>query len=198
MHLATMRGAALLTAFVLAAGSTLAQSVPPLDGVWHLTGKVHATACADRCATRRQTIDKQLVIVGGNLTGADPLESECNGAVTADQFAATTTLVPAKRGWLKMKIVDRPSFMALMRTCIGYRSLRLNRVTSKVRVAPDGKSLDEVIQLAGTVRVYGRTVSFTSGGRAHGEWTGTADTAAERAAPASLLRAVVDAVAPAD
>jgi len=194
-----MRIAALLTSLGLFAGTAFAQTVPPLDGVWHLTGKVHATACADRCVTRRRTIDKQLVIVNGSLTGADPLESECGGAVTADQFAATSTLVPAKRGWLKMKIVDRPSFMALMRTCVGYRSLRLSRITSKVRVGSDGKSLDEVVKLAGTVRVSGRTVGFTGGGRAHGEWSGTADTAAERSAPpGSLLRAVVDAVAPAD
>ena len=196
-----MRILVLLSSLGLIAGTAVAQTVQPLDGVWHLTGKVHATACADRCASRRRTIDKQLVIVDGDLTGADGLESECDGAVSADEFAATSTLVPAKRGWLKMKIVDRPRFTALMRTCIGYRSLRLSRVTSKVRVAADGKSLDEVVGLAGTVKVYGQTVSFTGGGRAHGEWTGTADTAAERTAPtASLHRAVVGAVAaaPAD
>jgi len=194
-----MRILVILSSLGLIAGTAVGQSVPPIDGVWHLTGKVRVTACADRCASRRRTIDKQLVVVGGDLTGTDGLESECDGAVSADEFGAATTLVPAKRGWLKMKIVDRPRFVTLMRTCVGYRSLRLGRITSKVRVAPDGKSLDEVVQLAGTVRVYGQTVSFTGGGRAHGEWTGTADTAAERTAPAeSLLRALVDAVAPAD
>ncbi len=196
MHIATMRVAALLTLFVLAPGGAVAQ-VPPIDGVWHLTGTVRATACADRCASRKRTIDKQLVIVDGNLTGADPLASECDGTVTADQFATATTLVPAKRGWLRMKVVDRARFLSLMRTCIGYRSLRLSRIASKVRVAADAKSLDEVVAIAGSVRVSGQTVNFTGGGRAHGEWIGTADTAADRTPSEQLLRAVVDAVAPA-
>ena len=194
-----MRIVALATLFGLAVGTAVAQVAQPLDGAWHLTGQVRVTACADRCASRRRTIDKQLVVVNGDLTGADGLESTCDGAVSADEFSAATTLVPARRGWLKMKIVDRARFVSLMRTCIGYRSLRLSRVSSKVRVAPDGRSFDEVVRLAGSVTVRGRKVSFWGGGRAHADWIGTAATAAERAAPSRTpLRALVDAVAPVD
>jgi hypothetical protein len=194
-----MRIVALVTLLGLAAGTAAAQVAQPLDGAWHLTGQVRVTACADRCASRRRTIDKQLVVVNGDLTGADGLESACDGAVSADQFSAATTLVPARHGWLKMKIVDRARFVGLMRTCIGYRSLRLSRVSSKVRVAADGLSFDEVVRLAGSVTVRGQNVSFSGGGRAHGAWVGTADTAAERGAPSrTLLGALVDAAVPAD
>jgi hypothetical protein len=163
---------------MVVARSAAAQGVQAVDGVWHLTGKVKATACADRCATRGQTIDQEIAVSNGQVSGGEGLAPGCDGGVSEEEFEGLSTLVPGRRGWLRIRLVDRPRFLELMRRCIGYRSLRIGGLSGRVRVAPDGRSFDEVVRVSGTVTVYGRSVSFSARGRVHAEW--------ERDAPGAL------------
>jgi len=130
------------------AGAQLAQ---PVEGVWHLTGHVVATGCAGRCVTRRETVDQEVVIANGQLSGAEGL-------------------VPGRGGWFKIRVVDRARLRDLLRGCIGYSSLRLGRFSGRLRVAVDGRSFDEIVRVAGSVSVLGRTATFSARGRVHGDW----------------------------
>jgi hypothetical protein len=166
-----------------AIASSAAAQVQPVDGVWQLTGKVRATACADRCATRSQPISQEIAVTNGQVTGGEGLAPGCEGGVSAEEFDGLATLVPGRRGWQRIRLVDRAGFVQLMRRCIGYRSVRVHRLGGKVRVAPDGRSFDEVVRVSGTVTVYGRSVSFSARGKVHADW------ARESPAPFAPLRA---------
>src|SRR5690349_24997013 len=53
-------GARLVFSMVIALASVspvLAQATEPVPGLWRVSGHVRATACAGRCASRRQTLD---------------------------------------------------------------------------------------------------------------------------------------------
>jgi hypothetical protein len=152
------------------AGAAAAQPVQPVEGVWHLTGRVTATGCADHCVTRRQRVDQEVVVTSAQLSGAEALVPGCSGGVSADEFDGLAMLVPGRRGWLRIRIVDRPRFRRLLRRCIGYPSLRLGKVSGRVRLAPDGRTFDEVVFVSGSVVVYGRTATFSARGRIHAQW----------------------------
>src|SRR2546428_2248944 len=147
------------------AGAQLAQ---PVDGVWHVTGHVVATGCAGRCVTRRETVDQAVVIANGQLSDAEGLVPACEGGLSEQEFDGVLTVVPGRRGWFKTRIVDPARFRELMRRCIGYSSLRLGRFSGRLRVALDGRSFDEIVHLAGSVSVLGRTATFSARGRVHG------------------------------
>jgi hypothetical protein len=180
-----------LAAVVLAgAGAAGAQTAQPLEGAWHLTGRIVATGCAGRCVTQRQAVDEEIVITASGVTGAEGLAPGCGGGVSQEEFEGLATLVPGRRGWLKIRIVDRPRFLDLMRRCIGYRSLRLGRIRGRVRIAPDGRSFDEVVSVPGSVTVAGRRATFLAKGRVHAEWVGETVAARAGVGPAALARAV--------
>jgi len=72
-----------------------------------------------------------------------------------------------------------------MRRCVGYPSLRIGRISARVRLAADGRSFDEVAFVSGSVAVYGCAATFSARGRVHAEWV------REAAAPLETLRAAV-------
>jgi len=92
--------------------------------------------------------------------------------MSASEFDGVVTAVPARHGWIRLRVVDRPRFRELVRRCIGYRSLRVSRFSAQARIAADGLSLDEKGTLAGSVTVSGRAVTFSARARVHGEWIG--------------------------
>ncbi|TMB41923.1 MAG: hypothetical protein E6J55_17465 [Deltaproteobacteria bacterium] len=148
------------------AGAQLAQ---PVEGVWHLTGHVVATGCGGRCVTRRETVDQEVVIANGQLSGAEGLVPACEGGLSEQEFDGLFTVVPGRRGWFNIRVADRARFRDLVRRCIGYPSLRLGRFGGRLRVAVDGRSFDEVVHVAGSVSVLGRTATFSARGRVHGD-----------------------------
>jgi len=154
----------------IALATPAAAEIVPSEGVWHLTGHVTATGCADRCVSKRVRVDQEVVVTSAQLTGGEGLVTACSGGVSTAEFDGLSTLVPARRGWLRIRIVDRPRFRQLMRRCVGYPSLRLGPLSARVRVAPDGRSFDEVVFVSGSVAVYGRTATFSARGRIHAEW----------------------------
>jgi hypothetical protein len=184
--------AAVLAVAMAGAAPANAQTTEPVAGLWHLSGGVVATACADRCVTRRQAIDEDIVVTNAGVSGAEGFAAGCGGAVSTEEFDGLLTLVTGRRGWLRIRILDRPRFRRLMRACIGYRSLRLARFSGRVRIAPDGRSLDEVAFVAGSVSAYGRTATFSAKGRLHAEWVREAPASAATLRPA-LLAGVLDA-----
>ena len=169
------RGARLVLAAVLALGSVspvLAQGTEPVPGIWRVSGHVRATACAGPCASRRQTLDGFVTITNAGVAAAEGFVASCSDTVSAAEFDGVVTVVPAGHGWLRLRVVDRARFRALLRRCIGYRSLRLSRFSARARIAADGLSLDEKGALAGSVTVSGRAVTFFARARVHGEWIG--------------------------
>lgn len=184
---------AVLAVAMAGAAPASAQTTEPVPGLWHLTGSVVATGCVEgHCVTRRQGVDEDLVVMSAGVSGAEGFLPACAGAVSADEFDRLLTLVPGRRGWLRIRILDRPRFRRLMRRCLGYGSLRLAGVAGRVRIAPDGRSFDEVASVAGSVSVYGRTATFSARGRFHAEWVREATAPAPTLRPA-LLAGVVDA-----
>ena len=150
----------------------LAQATEPVPGLWRVTGHVRATACAGRCASRRQTLDGFVTITNAGVAAAEGFVASCADTVSASEFDGVVTVVPARQGWLRLRVVDRPRFRALLRRCIGYRSLRVSRFSARARIAADGLSLDEKGALTGSVTVSGRAVTFFARARSHAEWSG--------------------------
>ena len=184
------RAAVLLVAIAVA--SPVVAQVQPVDGVWQVTGTVVVTACAGQCATRRQPVDQEVVVTSAGLSGTEALVPACSGGVSASELDGISTFVPGRRGWLKIRIVDRPRFVRLMRRCVGYQSLRLGRISGRVRLAPDGRSFDEVAAVSGSLTVYGRTATFSGRGKIHAAWV--RDAAAPLDSPgAAVLARVIDA-----
>jgi len=164
-----MRLASLASAVVVCAalvGQARAQVTEPVAGLWHFSGRVNATGCADRCVSQRQTIDEDVVVTDAGVSGGEALLGACDGASAAD-FANVVTLAPTRRGWLRIKIARRRDLVRLLRRCTGYPSLRLGSFSGRIRIAPDGLSVDEVVHLSGSVSVSGRTATFSANGRVH-------------------------------
>ena len=157
---------------VASAAPVLAQGTEPVPGLWRVSGHVRATACAGRCASRRQTLDGFVTITNAGVAAAEGFVATCADTVSASDFDGVVTVVPARRGWLRLRVVDRPRFRALVRRCIGYRSLRVSRLSARVRIAADGLSLDERGALAGSVTVSGRAVAVFARASVHAEWIG--------------------------
>ncbi|TMA47396.1 MAG: hypothetical protein E6J83_04885 [Deltaproteobacteria bacterium] len=174
------------------AGAQLAQ---PVEGVWHLTGHVVATGCAGRCVTRRETVDQEVVIANGQLSGAEGLVPACESGLSEQEFDGLLTLVPGRGGWFKIRVVDRARLRDLLRGCIGYSSLRLGRFSGRLRVAVDGRSFDEIVRVAGSVSVLGRTAIFSARGRVHGDWVRDAAAPFASFTTAAVARALDAALA---
>ena len=183
---------ALLTvAAILGLATVRARAASPVEGVWHLTGRVTATACAGRCLTQREPVDEQIVVTASGLSGVEGIAPACDGEVSGSDVDGLTTLGPARRrGWLRIRIPDRARFVRLMRQCVGYPSLRLRRVSGRVRIAPDGRAFDEVVFVSGSVSVYARRATFSAKGRVHAEWSGAGTAWVDRYGPAALARVV--------
>jgi len=89
-----------------------------------VTGHVRATACAGRCASRREALDGSVTITNAGVAAAEGFVASCADTVSAAEFDGVVTVVPGRQGWLRIRVVDRPRFRALMRRCVGYRTLR--------------------------------------------------------------------------
>ena len=173
-HVAGGTRLVLSAVIALVSASTLrAQTPEPVPGVWHVTGHVRATACAGQCASGRQALDGYVTVTNAGVAAAEGFVASCAATVSASEFDGVVTVVPGRHGWLRLRVVDRPRFRALVRRCIGYRSLRVSRFSARARIAADGLSLDEIGALAGSVTVSGRTATFSVRARVHGEWVGT-------------------------
>ena len=181
--------AAAIAIVMAGAAPAAAQTTEPVPGLWRVTGTVAATGCVEgHCVTRRQAIDEDLVVT----SGAEGFLPGCVGAVSADELDGVVTLVPGRRGWLRIRILDRRRFRQLMRRCLGYPSLHLGRLTGRIRIAPDGLSFDARAFVAGSISVYGRTATFSASERLHAEWVREATAPATTLRPALLAR-VLDA-----
>ena len=175
---------------IVSASPARAQTTEPVPGVWRLSGRARGTACVEgRCASQRQAIDETIVLTNTGIGAAAGIAAGCSNAVSSGEFDGVLTTVPGRRGWFRFRVVDRPRFRELIRLCLGYRSLRVSRFSGRVRIAADGRSLDEVGFLAGSLTVSGRTATFSVRARIHGQWVGEA---AGSPAPAFLAE-IIDA-----
>jgi len=160
---------------IVSAGPARAQTTEPVPGVWHVTGRARAAACVEgRCANRGQPIDETLVLTNTGIGAVAGVAAGCSDAVSSGEFDGALTTVRGRRGWFRFRVVDRPRFRELVRRCLGYRSLRVSRFSGRVRIAGDGRSLDEVGFLAGSLTVAGHTATFSVRARLHGQWVGEA------------------------
>jgi hypothetical protein len=138
------------------------------DGTWHITGRVSATACAgDRCATRRQRIDKTVVVTNGQISNLNELGVLCESALTLD-LSTLGEYVPARRGWQRFHVTNRPLLRSVLRDCLGYRVTAIQSFAARVRTGPDGQTFAERMHTALTLVVRGQTVNVTAGGRIDG------------------------------
>src|SRR5436309_11302986 len=100
MRLALAAILAVGIAIATPAGAQLAQ---PVEGVWHLTGHVVATGCGGRCVTRRETVDQEVVIANGQLSGAEGLVPACESGLSEQEVDGRLTLVPRRGGRFKIR-----------------------------------------------------------------------------------------------
>src|SRR5262245_43714997 len=141
---------------IVSAAPARAQTTEPVPGVWHLTRHARATACVEgQCASRGQATDETIVLTRTGIGSVAGVAAGCSDAASSGEFDGALTTVRGRRGWFRFRVVDRPRFRELIRRCLGYRSLRVSRFSGRVRIAGDGRSLDEVGFLAGSLTVAG-------------------------------------------
>jgi hypothetical protein len=134
------------------------------SGAFQIRGRVVVTACADHCATRGRRIQEDVRIEGDVLTSTSLLGT-C-GDISRQDVSDLARFVPARRGRLQMRLLDRKRFVALVGECAGYPSLRLGRIRYLVHPISE-TAFDARLALAGSLVARGRRVTFAAIGRFH-------------------------------
>jgi len=188
MYAKSASSIAVLLLFFAAARPAGAQLDGSASGAFLVRGRVAVTACADHCATQLRRIREQVTVQGDVFTSTSLLGT-C-GDVSAQDVAGLATFVPERHGWLKMRLLDRKRFVALVGACAGNSSLRLGRIRYEVRPTGD-TAFDGRLALGGALVVRGRRVSFVASGRFHVSQVFTQRTPAPAPRAAGMLATTV-------
>jgi hypothetical protein len=192
----------LLLVLVLTGSVASALEFPILaEGQWQLSGRVSATACArGRCVTQRQGVNQSFEVTadGG---GGDALVIPTCPQVTLPDDASLFTLEPGRNGWLRVRVLDRRALVRLLRECTGYPTLRLQRLSARVRVEPSGQAFEVREKASFTVVVRGIFVQAFAAAHLYGlhttalDGSARAQAAPEDAVGSALVRAITAAIA---
>src|SRR5512144_2377905 len=142
------------------ATAAVAAELPTLaPGTWSMSGTVRLRACAaGRCQAQAQRVTDQVPLSPTVLAGTEGLLAACPADV-GEAATGLTTLVPTRRGWFRLRVLDRAGVAQLMAMCLGAE-FQLKRFAARVRVTPDGRTLDQRFVLGGRVRADGRSASI--------------------------------------
>jgi len=157
----------LALAFLLVAGRRVsAVDLPPLaEGSWEYHGRVTATACVgSRCATRHEPLDGSFVVTSAGDSGGAPVISVCPG-VSVPDITRFAVWQPGRRGWLRLRLIDREAFVEFLRDCTGYGSLRLQGLGVRIRVRPGGDGFELRESLRFTLVLQGQFVQAVGAAR---------------------------------
>ncbi|TMA35262.1 MAG: hypothetical protein E6J79_15345 [Deltaproteobacteria bacterium] len=157
----------LALALLLVAGSEVsAAELPALaEGSWEYHGRVTATACVgSRCATRRQPVDGSFFVTNDGDSGGPPVIPVCPD-VSVPDLTGFATWQPARRGWLRLHLIEREPFVQFLRDCTGYESLRLQGLSARIRVQSGGEGFDLRESLRFSVVVQGQFVQAVGAAR---------------------------------
>lgn len=177
------------------AGAAGGEELPRLaGGSWQVTGRVRATVClGGRCSTSSQRVSEPLYIPDDAASVSVSVIALCPG-VTVDDLQGLTTWEPGRKSWFVMRVLERGTFVELLRECSGYPSLRLKGAAAKFRVLSGGEAFDLRATLRFTLVAQGRTVAAVGIVRLHGSRGGDEGLAETTTGPEAMAQALAAAL----